>query len=229
MELQRLGEDYCWVLIFYLLRCGLISEAAQYVKENERPLKNMERNFPMYMNDFANSRDRRLSADSQKRIAGEYSQKARLAPENSLDPYKMACFKIIGRCELSKRGLDGVNLEMNDWVWLQFALAREVNRVEEAAGEAFGLDNLRDTIREIGQRHFSQGTEGVGVFFFLQILAGLFEQAVHYLYQHNYVSAVHFAIALDYYGFLRVADFFAAGSELRELPLRALIARTIFR
>jgi nuclear pore complex protein Nup93 len=40
----------------------------------------------------------------------------------------------------------------------------------------------------------------------MQILAGMFEKAVADLYPHNYVSAVHFAIALDYYGFLRVSD-----------------------
>ena len=40
----------------------------------------------------------------------------------------------------------------------------------------------------------------------MQILAGMFEKAVADLYPHNYVSATHFAIALDFYGLLRVAD-----------------------
>jgi nuclear pore complex protein Nup93 len=34
------------------------------------------------------------------------------------------------------------------------------------------------------------------------------------LYQYNYVSAVHFAIALDYYGLLRVSDWSTAGNEI---------------
>jgi nuclear pore complex protein Nup93 len=86
-------------------------------------------------------------------------------------------------------------------IWLQFNLAREVNRVEEVAGEVFGLEEVQETIQEIGQRHFSKGAEGAGgygTFFFLQILGGMFEQAISYLYPYSYVAAVHFAIALDF-------------------------------
>ncbi|GAM88013.1 hypothetical protein ANO11243_060420 [Dothideomycetidae sp. 11243] len=210
VELQTVGEDFVWVLIFYLLRAGLISEVATYVTENERAIKSMDRNFPIYVASYAQSEDRRLSPELQSRISGEYTQRARIAPENSLDPYRMACYKIIGRCGLSKRNLEGVNQTMEDWVWLQFALAREVNRVEETAAEVFGLEEVRSVIHEIGQRHFVQGGEGAGsqgTYFFLQILAGQFESAVAWLYPHNYLTAVHFAVALDYYGLLRVNDF----------------------
>lgn len=209
VELQSLGDDYCWVLIFYLLRSGLVQEAAQYVADNERAIKSMDRNFPIYLSSYARSEDRRLSQDLQNRISSEYSQRSKIAPENSLDPYRMACYKIIGRCELSRRTIDGVNASMEDWIWLQFALAREVNRVEETAAEVFGLEDVRAVIQEIGQRHFVQGTEGAGshgTYFFLQMLAGQFESAVAWLYPHNYLTAVHFAIGLDYYGLLRVND-----------------------
>ena len=43
----------------------------------------------------------------------------------------------------------------------------------------------------------------------------MFEHAISYLYQHAYVSAVHFAIALTYYGLLRVSDWSTAGLEIR--------------
>jgi len=210
VELQMLGEDYVWVLIFYLLRAGLVSAAATYVSENERAIKSMDRNFPLYLASFASSPERRLSPELQSRISAEYAQRSRIAPEHSLDPYRMACFKIIGRCGLAKRNLEGVNQGLEDWVWLQFVLAREVNRVEETAAEVFGLEEVRSVIHEVGQRHFVQTSEGAssfGTYFFLQILAGQFEAAIAWLYPHNYVTAVHFAIALDYYGLLRVNDF----------------------
>ncbi|KAL1311313.1 hypothetical protein AAFC00_001491 [Neodothiora populina] len=213
VELQSLNDDYCWVLIFYLLRAGLVDEAAQYVAENERAIKSMDRNFPNYLASYARSEDHRLPQDLQARISNEYSQRSRIGPESSLDPYRMACYKIIGRCELSRRSLDGVNQSMEDWVWLQFALAREVNRVEETAAEVFALEDVRAVIHEVGQRHFVQGAEGaagVGTYFFLQVLAGQFESAVAWLYPHNYLTAVHFAIALNYYGLLRVNDFNSA-------------------
>lgn len=216
-ELQMFDGDYCWVLVFYLLRCGFIKEAAEYVTDNQTGFRALDRNFITYITGYASSKDRRLQRSVQDRINAEYSQRSRIAPENSIDPYRMACYKIIGRCELSKRNIDSVGQGVEDWIWLQFNLAREVNRVEEVAGEVFGLEEVQETIREIGQRHFSKGAEGAGgygTFFFLQILGGMFEQAISYLYPYSYVAAVHFAIALDFYGLLRVSDFSVSESEL---------------
>ena len=179
----------------------------------------VERNFVTYMMSFVKGKDRRLPRDLQDRISTEYQQRARMAPENSLDPYKMACYKIVGRCELTKRTIEGINLSSNDWLWLQFCLAREINRVEEVAGDVFGLDEIRESVSEIGQRHYQKGQEGLGgygTFFHLQILAGMFEQAISFLFPYSYISAVHFAIGLCYYGLLRVSDVPGADTELRE-------------
>ena len=218
-ELQCLGDDYCWAFIFFLLRSGLTKEAADYVTNNATAFRALDRNFVTYITSYATSPDRRLPRPIQDRINAEYQQRTRIAPENSIDPYRLACYKVIGRCELTKMRIDSVSQGIEDWIWLQFALAREVNRVEEAAGEVHGLEEVRETIREIGARYFSKGSEGMGgygTYFFLQILGGMFEQAVSYLYSYSYVAAVHFAIALDYYGLLRVSDFSVAETELRK-------------
>ena len=215
--LQQLGDDYCWALIFFLLRSGFYDEAAQYVADNSNPFKTIDRMFATYMTAYVKSPDRRLSPQQQTKINNEYMSRMRLAPENSLDPYRMACYKILGRCELGKRSLDLINQGVEDWMWLQFCLAREANRAEELATEVYGLREVQETIREIGQRHFSKAADnptGYGTYFYLQILGGLFEQAVAYLYQHSYISAVHFAIALDFYGLLRVSDFNASETDL---------------
>lgn len=221
-DLQILEDDYCWVLIFYLLRCGFVKEAAEYVTKKQSSFRAIDRNFITYITGYASSPDRRLSRSVQDRINAEYSQRSRIAPEHSIDPYRMACYKIIGRCELNKRNIDSVSQGVEDWIWLQFNLAREVNRVEEVAGEVFALEEVQQTIKEIGQRHFSKGAEGAGgygIYFFLQILGGMFEEAVAYLYPYSYVAAVHFAIALDFYGMLRVSDFSVSEPELCECLL----------
>ena len=218
-ELQRLGDDYCWAFIFFLLRCGLVKEAADYVTSNSSAFRALDRNFITYITSYASSPDRRLPRQIQDRINAEYQQRSRIAPEDSLDPYRMACYKVIGRCELSKMRIDIISQGIEDWIWLQFSLAREVNRVEESAGEVHGLEEVRETIREIGQRYFSKGSEamgGYGTYFFLQILGGMFEQAVAYLYTISYVAAVHFAVALDFYGLLRAADFSVSDTEIRK-------------
>ena len=219
MELQMLNDDYCWALIFFLLRGGHAAEAAKYVADNANPFKALDRTFVQYITSYSSSADRKLPRTQQDKINSEYQQRIRMSPENSLDPYRMACYKIIGRCELSKRSIDTISQGVEDWIWLQFALAREAQRAEELATEVYGLNDVRDTIREIGQRHFSKGAEGTGgygTYFYLQILGGMFEQAIAYLYSHSYVAAVHFAIALNFYNCLRVSDFSASDTDLRK-------------
>lgn len=220
-ELQQIGDngDYCWILIFYLLRSGFVKEAAEYVN-NDPAFQSTDRRFVSYLTSYANSPERRLSRKLQEMIDGEYQQRAKIAPKNTVDPYRLACYKVIGRCDLALRNLDTIGQGVEDWIWLQFVLAREVDRLEELSGEIFGLEQICETVTEIGQKHFQKGQmEGgnaYGTFFIMQILAGLFEQAVEYLHAFNPVSAVHFAIALDYYGLLRVSDFNVAGNELCE-------------
>ncbi|KAL9604363.1 MAG: hypothetical protein Q9219_000551 [cf. Caloplaca sp. 3 TL-2023] len=227
LELQKIDDiEPIWAVVYFLLRCGLVQEASDYVRDNVQTFRAVERNFSVYMNSYSNDKERRLPRNLQDRINSEYQQKARMAPENSLDPYKMACYKIVGRCELTKRTVEGINQSSNDWLWLQFCLAREVNRVEEVAGDVFGLEEIRESISEIGQRHYQKGQEGLGgyaTYFHLLILAGMFERAISFLYSYSYISAVHFAIGLCYYGLLRVSDLAGAENDLmthntKELP-----------
>ena len=229
VELRRLENgDYCWALVFFLLRCGFVKEAAEYVASRGSAFSTVDRTFATYITSYERSPDRRLNPSNQAKITNEYMQRQRVRPESSLDPYRMACVKIIGRCELQKRSFEGISTGVEDWVWLQFALAREGNRADELQSERFGLENVQETIQEIGAKYFTKGSEhssGYGTYFYLQILAGLFETAVNYLYEYSYVSAVHFAIALSYYGLLRVSDFSASEEELRKcIPIGAVRA-----
>lgn len=216
--LKRLGDDYCWVIIFYLLRSGHVDEAAEYVNSNKSAFQTISRNFIGYLTNYARAEDRRLPRDLQMRIENEYTAWMRdSAADDSVDPYRIACYKVIGRCDLSRRHLEHIEQGVDDWIWLQFSLAREVDRASVSATEVFGLDEVRAVIRDIGQKHFGKGSnDAPGTFFFLQILGGLFEEAVAYLYPHSYVSAVHFAIALAFYGLLRVSSSIESDSELRK-------------
>ena len=207
--LQKVNDDYCWVLLFYLLRCGLAQDALAYVEENNAAFRNIDRKFISYFRAFVTSPDRRLPPNLQGEINNDYAQRARMAPEDTIDPYRMMVYKIVGRCDLNRRNFESVNSDMMDWLWLQFALAREYSRVDEFAHEAYGLDELRTSIKDIGDRYFGPNSDlpnAPTTFFFMQTLAGLFEKAIADLYPNNYMSAVHFSIALDYYGLLRVSD-----------------------
>lgn len=207
--LQEVDGDYCWAVIFYLLRCGLTQEALEYVDANANAFRHIDRRFMSYLRHYVDSPERRLSNRDQTEIHNDYSQRTKLAPEDSIDPYRMMCYKIIGRCDLARRTIDTVSSDMMDFLWLQFSLAREYNRADEFAHEAFGLEEVRATIKDISERYFGANSDipnAPTTLFFMQILGGMFEKAVADLFPHNYVAAVHAAIALAYYGLLRVSD-----------------------
>ncbi|KAL9055431.1 MAG: hypothetical protein Q9162_003529 [Coniocarpon cinnabarinum] len=208
-EPQR-GEagEPIWATIFFLIRSGLIDEAAHYVENNERVIKTYDRSFPQYIASYA-SQGRNMPYNLRSRMTREYQQ--RLSnPAKVNDPYRMACYKVLGRCDLSHPRLDIPHPDVEDVIWLYFALAREANRAEETAGDTMGLENVQTIVGDIKERIFAanqdQSDGAYATCFLLQILAGTFEQAVAYLYQFNQVAAVHFAIALDFYGLLRVSD-----------------------
>lgn len=203
-------QEFVWAIIFYLLRSGHVTEAVQYVNDNQNLFRAIDRSFPGFINSYA-TEERRLKRQLQDRCNTEYSQRIRNALDNTIDPYRAACYKIIGRCDLSNRSFEGFTADVNDWIWLQFNLAREGDRSVEIAGETFGLSEVQATIKEVGQKYFPKNAQddangNFGMFFFMQILSGMFEQAVAYLYSFSYVDAVHFAIALEYYGLLRASD-----------------------
>ena len=206
VDLVMLNDDYVWPLVFYLLRSGYIKEAAEYVSDNNFAFRNIDRNFTSYISSYANSTDRTLSRDMQNRINGEYNQRSRVAPENSIDPYKMACYKVIGRCDIQNRNLDGISMDMEDFVWLQFVLARETHSSQAFANEVFALKDVQNTIKELGSRYFAKSNDtDFATYFWLLIMSGIFEEAVAYLLPYAHTDAVHVAIALDFYGLLRVS------------------------
>ncbi|RKF82071.1 Nucleoporin NIC96 [Golovinomyces cichoracearum] len=217
-DLQMLGDDYVWALIYFLIRTGNIQEAYEYVRSNAVAFRAIDRSFGSYIHVYATDPDRRLTGDLQIRINNEYNQRLRIAPENSIDPYRMACYKIIGRCDLKQRHLDNIPQTVEDFAWVQVVLAREISRIDAVASEIYGLTEAQNMIKEIGHRFFSKGGSEIGssfgAFVFLQVAVGLFENAVSYLYSYNYVDGVHLAIALDFYGLLGVSDPLSAEDNL---------------
>ncbi|OAA76712.1 nuclear pore protein (Nic96) [Akanthomyces lecanii RCEF 1005] len=221
-ELQQVQGEFVWAIVFYLIRSGNVSEAAKYVNDNSNHFRGIDRTFSTYLNNYAASEDRRITNRKLlERCTNEYVQRYRNAPDNSIDPFRMACYKVIGRIELANRDLNGFNTDINDWIWLQFNLAREGDKTVEMAGESYGLAELQTSIREIGLKHFPKSVSddnnsgSFGMFFYLQILSGLFEDAIGYLYSFSYIDAVHFGIALEYYGLLRPSDPMSAPNDLR--------------
>ncbi|GAA5992093.1 hypothetical protein JCM11641_002537 [Rhodosporidiobolus odoratus] len=198
-----------WARLYYLLRIGASSDALSFATENESALSALEKSFLPYLKAYLDSPARRLPKLLRDRFLAEYNQRIRYLSDTS-DPYKHALYKLIGRVEINRRNVPGVTQTTEDWLWFQLSLVREpeggMGAAEEAPHEKYGLRDLAAVLRKFGEQHFDpKGTRPL-LYFQVLLLSGQFERAVAFLNQHpSYqADAVHFAIALAYYGLLKV-------------------------
>ncbi|BGP26679.1 nuclear pore complex protein Nup93 [Rhodotorula toruloides] len=195
-----------WARIYYLLRSGHAKEALAFATENESAIQKLEKSFVPYFKAWLDSPDRRLPKLLRDRFLAEYNQRIRYLTDTS-DPYKHALYKLIGRVEINRRNVPGVTQTTEDWLWFQLSLVRETEGQGEAPHEKYGLRDLAAVLRKFGEQHFDpKGTRPL-LYFQVLLLSGQFERAVAFLQQHSQyqADAVHFAIALAYYGLLRVS------------------------
>ncbi|KAI5798894.1 Nup93/Nic96-domain-containing protein [Geopyxis carbonaria] len=202
---DKIGEVPCWALVFYLMRAGLVKEADAWVRTNQQAFQKLDRGFATYLHAYCSNEDRRLPRALHDRIQGEYNNRVR-HKEDSKDPFKPVVYKIIGRCDLTKRSEATVMPTAEDWMWLQLVLSREIDRTSEPAHEVFTIQDLQSNIVQFGAKHFAARSANVGLYFQMLLSCGLFEEAVAYLYSFHFVDGVHFAIALTYYGLLRPSE-----------------------
>lgn len=202
-NLEIVNNIPIWAFLFYLIRCGFLEEAVRYTIKHESLFQKIEKAFPIYIKAYSVSPNGKLPRQLNDRLHAEYNQRIRFITETS-DPYKYVIYKIIGRCELSKRSLPEVLPLAEDYMWFQLSLTRTIQDSGESAHERFTLEDLQKTLLSFGAKHFNpKGTNSI-VYFQLLLLSGQFERAIHYLYSYYPIDAVHFAIGLAYYGLLHI-------------------------
>ncbi|KAG8959138.1 hypothetical protein FRC03_008401 [Tulasnella sp. 419] len=225
-RLEIVSGKPLWAQMFYLVRTGNIREALQVAQEFEKPLNDREQNFVAFFQAWVESNDRVLPRQLQERVTNAYNSRIAFGP--NADPFKVALFKLMAKIEPHKKSLPIVTATTEDWVWFQLAMVdehdgvglRELGDVLESYGEKhFGVDpsagspaaasvGLGASVAPLGASTSSGGSAATkkALWARLLLICGLFEKAVAALYQHPelQVEAVHLAIALAYYGLLRV-------------------------
>ena len=145
------------------------------------------------------------------------------------DPFKYAVYKLLGRQEIHKKNIPHVIVTTEDWMWFQLSLVREVPSIGSGLGAknaGYSLKELGALVVKYGEDDLAEGRLRPLVYFQRLLLTAQFEkvripltlkvetnsmltallpQAIAFLHEENMeVDAVHFAIALTYYGLLRV-------------------------
>lgn len=200
-----------WALIFYLLRAGMEKEALDVMINNRSNFKKIEQSFITYFKAYIHAKsngDSELPVEFMTRLHNEYNQHIK----NSLngDPYRLAVYKIIGRCDLTKKSVPEITLNVEDWLWIHFMLIKEENiHNSKLSNEIVANDTIYKnyTLEEFQQLILSYGVQRFNNDYLqILLLSGLFEYAVEYTYKISELDAVHLAIGICNQQLLNVSN-----------------------
>ncbi|CCD23246.1 linker nucleoporin NIC96 NDAI_0B02110 [Naumovozyma dairenensis CBS 421] len=177
-----------WASIFYLLRAGLMQEALDLAMTNSSGFKKIEQSFLTYFQAYISSPENKLPTEFATKLHTEFNQHIK----NSLngDPYRLAVYKIIGRCDLTRRNISLVTLSLEDWIWYHLKLIKEDVIDDGPIYEKYHLEDFQNIILSYGPSRFTN------YYIPVLILSGLYEVAIDYAYNLNEMDAVHLAIGL---------------------------------
>ncbi|KAF9323502.1 hypothetical protein BGZ91_003539 [Linnemannia elongata] len=203
-NLEIVNGQAVWAQIYYLFRTGHVQDALQFARDNELNLNPADRSFVMYLNAYWQSEDRTLPSTLQDRLRTDFNNRIRYSSD-TVDPYKLTLFKIIGQCELTKRTTPVIGA-VEDFIWLHLSLIREPRDNAAAAHEKYELADFQALVLKYGPAHFNPNGNNPLQYFQVLVHSQQFERAIYYLYSFKAyaLETVHMAIALTYYGLLRI-------------------------
>jgi nuclear pore complex protein Nup93 len=185
-----------WALIFYLLRAGCEEEALNLVLEHQSVFKKVEQSFVPYFKAYVSSKDKRLPQPLITKIQNEFNNHIKKSVDG--DPYRYAVYKILGRCQLSRRNISNIALTVEDWLWMHFMLVQDGPQSDyDPSHEKYTLADLQQMILSYGPSKFTNN--------YLQVLllSGLYEDASKYSLEINEIDGVHLSIGVAYYQLLQ--------------------------
>lgn len=213
-SLEIINNSPIWALIYYMVRSGCLKEALEFTASSRDAFQKLGTSFPIYLKAFVESPHRVLPGNLLENIRKEFNEQVRFFDEESSDPFKFALYKIIGRCEVDKKSFPGVINTTEDWLWSHLSLIYE-DAGSNSVNEKYTLQNLQMTVTNFGAKYFNPDRKTPALYCQVLIMCGLFEKAVHYAYAFSQIDAVHFGIALSYYGLLRpITNVLQLQSEL---------------
>ncbi|CAG8504992.1 3379_t:CDS:10, partial [Acaulospora morrowiae] len=197
-----------WGHIFVLVRQGYYQQALEVAKGYEPLLPRQDLQFVTYFSRFVSNNNSLPPQDRQKLVA-DMKQWNSLTFQDK-DPYKFIMYQVVAQLEElpQKPQIESVLLTSEDFMWMKLMCIREIESVGGTSNDTLSLEDLQKTIRNLGPNHFNHGGKDPIQYFRALLFTAQFERAAHYLFQTDYTEdAVHFAVALSYYGLLRIPDY----------------------
>lgn len=169
--IEVVDDTPIWAVIFYLIRCGYWDQALKVSMQYETYFEREDPNFITYLKSYKeNNDDFRLPKHLRSQIQMDYTQKVR----QQADRFKLAVYKVLGRCDLSRKTLNDVITTKEDYMWLQLSLVRETPEVDFAT-DSYNLMDLRRILSKFGPEHFTSKTANPLNYFQVLLLSFQFE------------------------------------------------------
>ncbi|CAJ0641068.1 16491_t:CDS:10 [Entrophospora sp. SA101] len=191
------GEDNIpiWGLIYVLIRQGYYNEAMEVMEKFAKNFLAEDLTFLTNFKQFISNDNSLPSIERQKFIA-EIKLKTKLIVQ-SQDPYKSLIYQIVAQLEELPQKPQTHTL----------GCIREIESIHGGVNDVVTLSSFQNEILSFGPKHFTSNGRNPIKYFYALLLSLQFERALDYLCQTEYVvEAVHFAIALAYYGLLRIPE-----------------------
>ncbi|KAJ2742707.1 nuclear pore complex subunit, partial [Coemansia sp. BCRC 34301] len=230
--LEVFDNEPIWAHMFLLYRCGYKRELLAYALDMEDVITDSDPGFVTHLKAF-------LDGSSSSVRTGDVP--VATSSSSLEDPYKAALYKVIGRGNAAlykvigrgnvpKKAAADVIQTTEDYLWSNLVQIRDADKITGKYQTRSTLEGLQQTMLKFGSAHFDPSGSSPLLYFRVLLLCGLFESAIDYLLRVEkfQVEAVHMAIALVYYGLLRLppggglepavggsfASYFVAGESL---------------
>ncbi|KAL9540563.1 hypothetical protein MBANPS3_009615 [Mucor bainieri] len=193
-----------WLFTYLLVRCGYYNLALEFVEGKTQNFSSAPE-FHKAFKEFCSDPDFNISEESKTQVDHQYQTMK--YSEKAPDPFKVLLYKIIGRCELQDKSEDTIHM-LEDALWLQLMLIRETPEGSKPMLTEYRLTEFQEMINQADSSAYDKNGANPWTYFNMLLLSLQFEKAINYLYQfENWrVHAVHIAIALVYYGLVRVTS-----------------------
>ncbi|CAO3675267.1 unnamed protein product [Umbelopsis vinacea] len=143
-KLEVLHDIPIWAYVFFLFRAGRADVALEFVGRNEALFKT-EPQFVYFLQEYLADPNHISSKHTRNAILEVYRRLCYTGQGS--DPYKIALFKVLGRCELYKKNLPEVTPSIEDYLWLQLSLVRETSTANDFSTDTYTLKDLQEILK----------------------------------------------------------------------------------
>lgn len=181
---EKIDGAPLYMHVWYLLRSGYSAEAVDLLAHNQNRLKREDAALPGALKAYYAAPDRRLGRGQRDQLMNDYNNHIR--NNHSVDVFKAALYKLIGRFDLGKKGFKGAVDTTEDWIWGNLMLIRESGNSEDGTAEKYDYADFGRIVQDTGSAHFDGGGAKWYVWLTALLCAGEFESVCLFLY-HTYV------------------------------------------